>query len=181
MRNSVLHNENWHSIDAGMVDVLNHLAEFAEFNELDFHIVLPNPNSDWWNRGGEYEVSVGVMVDTPETDAFFKRSDCRTSAGWSGIHLELPDALDTAKNRETLFYGAKAYLRWKTRMQVVTFGELSQGTMWKVGQDAAWLNSETIELYRHDFQVYATEAKIFEPEPSNEIHGIRGNELHFFR
>ena len=124
-------------------------------------------------------MSVRVAIETPESGTFFERSKCRTSASSPGIHLELPNELDTAENRETLLYGAKAYLKWKMQMQVVTFGAVSRGTIWREGQDAAWAASEVIELYGRQHTVRGTEARIFEPEVPNEIPGIRGNTLTF--
>ncbi len=47
-----------HKIDGFTVDVLHHLAEFAQFNDIPYHVALPVSTSDWWHQGGDYELGM---------------------------------------------------------------------------------------------------------------------------
>ena len=168
----------WHSINETVVEALNHLADFADFNNLDFHIVLPDPRCAWWRMGGEYLAGITLRMDSPDSDAPFDRSNCRKSAFVPGIHFELPSDVDTTENRELLLHEGKSFLKAKTGLQVVTFGRLSRSEGWNQAR-GNYVISEHVELFASDFYVYATKAEIFQPTTPNEIHSVRGRALFF--
>lgn len=164
-----------HMIDGNMVVALNALMDFAEWSQLTYHLVFPRDDSDWWNRHTPYDAQITVQIDTPESDPWFDREKLRQEGRRVEFHVELPDQLDSRENRETILLGAKQFLRWKTRLQIVTFGDSFRGSEHREGWDAERPKSENIDLYLPDREVRASAAVIFNPEFPLEIRGIRGN------
>ena len=156
---------NWHSINGVVVDALNHLSDFAEFNELTFHMVLPCSGSDWWREGSEYEVAVRLQFDELYGGDKLNKSQCRQTASSPGIHLEMPEDIDTLDNREMLLREAKTYLGRYTQRQVVTFGEASRAYIELIGEEELFktVTAEVIELYDPAYNLTAIAAQLHQP------------------